>query len=101
MQICQDVIKAQYVLGIQNVQRFYNSVEFKLFGNPWRRGTDGHDGIHGRNLICHLFHALARRNWIPVVSADVSAKYETQKYGDDFPVDTDSIFFTCIPAATV
>ena len=43
---------------------------------------DGHDGIHGRNMICHLINALGSRSWAPVTSADVSAKYD------------DSIFFT-------
>ncbi|KAL9969936.1 hypothetical protein ACROYT_G022221 [Oculina patagonica] len=91
--ICQDVIQAQYLLGIQRVQRYGNSLEFKLLGNPW---GDDHDGLHGRSLICHLFLALANHHWRPVISADVSAKYVPEEY---YPVDVDSIFFTFDPAA--
>lgn len=54
-----------------------------------------HDGLHGRSLICHLFHALANHHWRPVTSADVSAKYVEQ----DNPKKVDSIFFTFDPAA--
>ena len=95
--MCQDVIQAQYVIGVQRVQRYGNSLEFKLQGNPWSCGIDGHDGIHGRSLVCHLIHALASHNWRPVTSADVSAKYVHQKNGPDYPIDVDSIFFTYDP----
>ena len=97
IQVCQNVIQTQYVLGVQRVQRYGNSLEFKLQGNPWSCGIDGHDGLHGRSLICHLFHALASHNWRPVTSADVSAKYVHQDNGPDYPIDVDSIFFTYDP----
>ena len=71
-QLCQDVIQSQYVLGVQRVQRYGNSLEFKLLGNPWSCGKDGHDGIHGRNMICHLINAQGSNkvggkwgDWIP------------------------------------
>ena len=102
-QICQDVIQSQYVLGVQRVQHYSNGLEFKLLGNPWSCGIDGHDGIHGRNLICHLFAALAGLHWRPVISADVSARHPGT--GEDNPLfadlnpDVDSIFFTYDPPA--
>lgn len=70
-------------------------------GNPWECGINGHDGIHGRNMILHLMSALASRSWAAVISADVSAKYVDQDKGEDFPIDVDSIFFTYDPAAAV
>ncbi|XP_067025113.1 uncharacterized protein [Acropora muricata] len=97
--LCQDVIQSQYVLGIQRVQTYGRSVEFKLLCNPWNSGTDGHDGIHGRNMLLHLINALGSRSWAPVLSADVSAKYVHQKDGPDYPIDVDSIFFTYDPLA--
>lgn len=96
-QLCQDVIQSQYVLGVQRIQRYGNSLEFKLLGNPWNCGIDGHDGLHGRSLICHLINALASRSWRPVTSADVSAKYVHQDKGPDYPIDVDSIFFAHDP----
>ena len=92
------MIQTQYVLGVQRVQRYGNSLEFKLLCNPWSCGINGHDGIHGRNLIMHLINALASRSWVPVISADVSAKYIHQDKGEDYPLDVDSIFFTYDPA---
>ena len=83
------------------MQRYGNSLEFKLLGNPWGDGLTGYDGLHGRSLICHLFHALANHHWKPVTSADVSAKYVHQDKGPDYPIDVDSIFFTFDPAAAV
>ena len=96
-QVCQNVIQSQYVLGVQRIQRYGNSLEFKLLGNPWNCGIDGHDGLHGRSLICHLINALASRSWRPVTSADVSAKYVHQDKGADYPIDVDSIFFAHDP----
>ena len=58
---------------------------------------DGHDGFHSRNMICHLFSALASRGWKAVISADVSAKYVHQDKGPDYPIDVDSIFFLYDP----
>lgn len=89
--VCQGVIQGQYALGVQRVQHYGNSLEFKLLGHPW---ADNRDGIHGRHLICQLIHALAGHNWKPVTSADVSAKYVHQENGPDYPIDVDSIFFT-------
>lgn len=97
--ICQDVIQSQYLLGIQRVQLYGKSLEFKFVGNPWSCGIDGHDGIHGRNMLLHIFRALAGRFWRPVTSADVSAKYIHQENGPDYPLDVDSIFFTYDPSA--
>ena len=88
------MIQSQYVLGVQRVQRYGNSLEFKLLGNPWSCRKDGHDGIHGRNMICHLINALGSRSWAPVISADVSAKYDDLGNGNVYPIDVDSIFFT-------
>ena len=99
IQLCQDVVQSQYVLGIQRMQLYGSSFEFKFNGNPWSCGIDGHDGIHGRNLLCHLFAALASRHWRPVISADVSAKFIHQDKGEDYPLDVDSIFFTYDPTA--
>ena len=65
----------------------------KLRGNPWATGINGHDGIHARSLLCHLFQAFASRNWKPLTSADVSAKYVHQENGPDYPIDVHSIFF--------
>ncbi|KAL9960254.1 hypothetical protein ACROYT_G033689 [Oculina patagonica] len=95
--ICQDVIQSQYVLGIERTQHYDTSVEFKLIGNPWSGGINDHIGIHGRNLICHLFAALASRHWRSVISADVSAKFVFE----DYPLDVDSIFFTYDPTAVM
>lgn len=81
------------------MQRYGNSLEFKLLGNPWGDGISGHDGIHGRSLMCHLFHVLANHHWRPVTSADVSAKYVHRDKGPDYPIDVDSIFFTFDPTA--
>ena len=81
------------------MQTYGRSVEFKLFRNPWNCGTDGHDGIHGRNMLLHLISALGSRSWVPVLSADVSAKYVHQENGPDYPIDVDSIFFTYDPLA--
>lgn len=97
--ICQDVIQSQYLLGIQRVQIYGKSLEFKFVGNPWSCGIDGHDGIHGRSMLLYIFSALASRFWRPVMSADVSAKYIHQKNGPDYPLDVDSIFFTYDPTA--
>ena len=58
---------------------------------------DGHDGLHARNMICHLFSALASHGWKAVISADVSAKYVHQDKGPDYPIDVDSIFFLYDP----
>jgi len=88
--VCEGVIHSQYILGVKRVQQYGNSLEYKLHGYPW---ADSLDGLHGRNLICHLFHALASHNWKPVTSADVSSKYVHQKNGPDYPIDVDSIFF--------
>ncbi|XP_068751085.1 uncharacterized protein [Montipora capricornis] len=96
--LCQDVIQAQYVLGTQRVQMYGKSLEFKLLCNPWSCGINGHDGLHGRNLLCHLISALGSLRWAPVLSADVSAKYIHQDKGDDYPIDVDSLFFTYDPA---
>ena len=84
------MIHSQYALRVKRVQQYGNSLEYKLQGYPW---TDSFDGVHGKNLICHLFHALASHNWKPVTSADVSAKYVLEKNGPDYPIDVDSIFF--------
>ncbi|XP_078342440.1 uncharacterized protein LOC144628243 [Oculina patagonica] len=98
-ELCQEVIQSQYVLGVRRTQLYGTSLEFKLNGNPWSCGIDGHDGIHGRNLICHLISALASRHWRPVISIDVAAKYIHQDKGEDYPIDVDSIFFTYDPTA--
>ncbi|KAL9977326.1 hypothetical protein ACROYT_G014716 [Oculina patagonica] len=97
--LCQEVIQSQYVLGVRRTQLYGTSLEFKLMGNPWSYGHHGHDGIHGRNLICHLISSLASRCWKPVISIDVSAKYIHQDKGEDYPLDVDSIFFTYDPTA--
>lgn len=60
---------------------------------------DGHDGIHARNLVCHLISALSGRGWIAVTAADVSAKYVDEDDGPDYPIDVDSIFFVYDPSA--
>lgn len=99
IQICQDVIQSQYVPGVQRVRLYGTSLEFKFKGYPWSCGIDGHDGIHGRNLICHLIAALASRHWRVVMAADVSAKFIHQDKGEDYPLDVDSIFFTYDPMA--
>ncbi|KAL9960263.1 hypothetical protein ACROYT_G033698 [Oculina patagonica] len=100
-QICQEVIQSQYVLGVRRTQLYGTSLEFKLNGDPWSYGmhTDGHDGIHGRNLICHLIAALASRHWRPVISADVSAKIINRNNRENYRKDVDSIFFTYDPTS--
>ena len=50
-------------------------------------------------MLLHLFNALGSRSWVPVLSADVSAKYVHQKEGPTYPIDVDSIFFTYDPLA--
>ncbi|XP_074610530.1 uncharacterized protein LOC141864595 [Acropora palmata] len=97
--VCQDVIQTQYVLGIQRVQTFGRNMAFKLLGNPWNTEIDGHDGIHGRNMLLHLVSALGSHGWAPVLSADVSAKHRKQDKAPDYPDDVDSIFFTHDPLA--
>ncbi|XP_078343323.1 uncharacterized protein LOC144629038 isoform X2 [Oculina patagonica] len=99
--ICQEVIQSQYVLGVRRTQLYGTSLEFKLNGDPWSYGmhTDGHDGIHGRNLICHLIAALASRHWRPVISADVSAKIINRNNRENYRKDVDSIFFTYDPTS--
>lgn len=60
---------------------------------------DGHDGIHARNMVCHLISALASRGWIAVTAADVSSKYVHKDNGPYYPIDVDSIFFLYDPSA--
>ena len=50
-------------------------------------------------MLLHLISALGSRSWVPVLSADVSAKYVHQENGPDYPIDVDSIFFTHDPLA--
>ena len=71
-----------------------NSLEIKLRGNPWDSGISGHDGFHAKRLLCHLFQAFASRQWRPVTSGDVSAKYVHQENAPDYPLDVHSFFFT-------
>ncbi|XP_068691739.1 uncharacterized protein [Montipora foliosa] len=89
--VCKDVIRTQYALGIKRIQQYGNSLEFELQGTPWSKRLDG---VHGRNMMCHLFHTLECHNWKPLTSADLSAKYVHRKNSRDYPTDVDSIFFT-------
>ena len=74
-------------------------MEFKLLGSPWNTEICGRDGIHGRNMLLHLVSALGSHGWVPVLSADVSAKHRKQDKSPDYPDDVDSIFFTYDPLA--
>ena len=95
IQICVEVLRVHYVLGVKRSFRFGKSIQFKLLGHPWRCGLNGHDGVHGRHMLCHLFHALAGCNWIPVISADASANY-VEIENQITSTDVDSIFFTSL-----
>ena len=66
-------------------------------GDPWTSSRNGHDGIHARNMICHLISVLAIHGWMPVMSTDVSAK-QVFPVDPHYPVIVESIFFMYDPA---
>ena len=97
----QDVIQALtakirrcWPLGISKQGPRGTSIEIALKGNPWSYGTNGHDGTHGRVLLCHLLSFCASMGWYIILSADVSAKYHLYRdKSPDYPLDVHSWWF--------
>ena len=93
-------VKSKWVFGIKREGPYAQSYEMKVNENPWSYGMSGHDGAHGRVLLCYLLHAFAQLGWRHVLSADVSAKYIHQDNGPDYPYDVHSWWFMHDPTVT-
>ena len=96
----QDVIQALtakirrcWPLGISKQGPRGTSIEIELNGNPWSYGLNGHDGTHGRVLLCHLLSLCASMGWYIILSADVSAQYVSRDKSPDYPLDVHSWWF--------
>ena len=94
----RQVVESKWLFRIQQENPYDQSWEIKLNGNPWNYGINGHDGAHGRVLLCFLLQAFAQLGWRHVLSADVSAKYVHQENGPDYPIDVHSWWFMYDPA---
>ena len=58
-----------------------------MHGSPWR-SWNANEMLHSRNMIMFLLNGLREMGWIMLCSADVSAKYHSDK--------NDSKLSTCI-----
>ncbi len=79
--------------GIQRERTDQGCHELKLNKNPWNYGINGHDGAHGRVMLCYLIKILAQMSWLLILSADISAKYTRRENGPDNALDVHSMWF--------
>ena len=49
-----------------------------MHGSPWR-SWNANEMLHSRNMIMFLLNGLREMGWIMLCSADVSAKYYSDK----------------------
>ena len=99
MEILSAEIRKYWLFGIGKEGPCGTSREIKLNGNPWSYGIGGHDGAHGRVLLCHLLRVCASIGWFIILSADVSAKYAKRDNEPDYPIDVHSWWFMQIPSS--
>ena len=93
IEILSAEIRKYWLFGIGKEQPCGTSREIKLNGDPWSYGATGHDGAHGRVLLCHILRVCASIGWFIIVSADVSAKYAKRDNAPDYPLDVHSWWF--------
>ena len=93
MEILSAEIRKYWLFGVGKEGPCGTSREIRLNGNPWSYGIGGHDGAHGRVLLCHLLRVCASIGWFIILSADVSAKYAKRDNEPDYPIDVHSWWF--------
>ena len=96
----QDVVDALtaetervWLFGVNKEQKFGDSFELELNGNPWGYDMNGHDGAHGHVLLKYLVKMCATMGWLVLLSADVSAKFVHQDKRTDYSTDVHSLWF--------
>ena len=89
IEILSAEIRKHWLFGIQREECNGISKEIQLYRNPWSYGLTGHDGAHGRVLLCRLLKMCASMGWFIIVSADVSVNYSRSRY----PLDVQSWWF--------
>ena len=72
--------------GIKNEKNYYDSLQFKLKGNPFE--SYGADYIQTAIMLTYILHNITSKGFKVLCSADVSAKCN-----EDQPLDLHAIFF--------
>lgn len=68
----RDVIQSSWQRGIQQEQRYFNSWEFKLRGNPW--WASGEEAVDSRYLVLKLMESMQAYGWMIIASIASSRK---------------------------
>ena len=68
----RDVIQTSWRRGIQQEQRYFDSWEFKLRGNPW--WASGEEAVDSRYLVLKLMESMQAYGWIIIASIASSRK---------------------------
>ena len=101
IEVVSGEIRKNWLFGIGQEGPCGTSREIKLVGNPWSYGISGHDGAHGRVLLCHILKVCASIGWFIIASGDVSTTYATDTNKDDYPLDVHSWWFMQIAPSSM
>ena len=96
MHILRNTIAQHYLPGIiKEKQRDVNCYQISLVGHPWSYQSGFN--LHARSALIHVLKVATDMGWRLVVSADVSAKYVSQKDGPSYPIDVHTWYFVHWP----
>lgn len=89
-------VNERYLPGIVKVDNTEScSLKFSLAGSPWSdpSGSDLGWALHARSMLLHLLNTAHQLGYRLAVSADVSAKYQTDGDGNpEYPLDVHTIY---------
>ena len=94
--VFRDIVTNKWCFGASRETTYDDKgygYELKLNENPWKFGVIGHDGAHARTLLMFLLRAFAQLGWRILLSADVSARYDTDDDDNEYPYDVHSWWF--------
>ena len=96
LEVLRKTVTEHYLPGVLKVDNSEScSLKFSLAGSPWSHpgGSSLGWALHARSLLLHLLNTSKQLGYRLAVSADVSAKYQTDQDGNpEYPLDVDTIF---------
>jgi len=100
IEVVSGEIRKSWPFGIEQEGPCGTCREIELVGNPWSYGESGHDGAHGRVMLCHVLKVCASIGWFIIVSADVSSKSCSGEKNREYLLDVHSWWFMQIAPPT-
>lgn len=95
-EILSRTVTEHYLPGIEKVDNTEScSLKFSLAGSPWSDPSGSGLGwaLHARSMLLHLLNTSHQLGYRLAVSADVSAKYQTDGDGNpEYPLDVHTIY---------